>query len=44
MPHMQAVGRGVKADVKGCLAIVDQFLDFLLVGELGDQPLATSSS
>ena len=35
--HVQAVRRGVKADVEGCLAGVDHFPDLRLVGHLRDQ-------
>ena len=35
--HVQAVCGRVEANVKGCLAGVDQFLDLLFIGHLGDQ-------
>ena len=35
--HVQAVRRGVKADVEGCLSGVDHFPDLRLVGHLRDQ-------
>ena len=35
--HVQAVGGGVKADVKHGLPVVDDLADLLLVGHLGDQ-------
>ena len=34
----QAVSGAVKADVEGGLARVDHLADFVLVGDLGDQP------
>ena len=37
MPGGQAVGSAVKADVEGRLAVVDQFLDLLLVRDLCNQ-------
>ena len=39
----QAVGSAVKANVKGCLAIVDQ-VDDLFIGDLGHQAAGLSSS
>ena len=36
--HMEAVGGGVKADIKRGLAVVDQLPDLLLVGDLGNEP------
>ena len=39
----QAVGSAVKADVKGCLAIVDQ-VDDLFISDLGYQAAGLSSS
>ena len=35
--HMEGVGGGVKSDVEGGLAAVDQFLYLFLVGDLGNQ-------
>ena len=35
--HMQRIGRAVKADVEGGLAVVDHFADFFLIGDLSDQ-------
>ena len=38
MADVQAVRRGVEADVEGRLAVVDHFADFRLIGHLRDQP------
>ena len=38
MAHVEGVGGGVKADIKGGLAIVDQLPDLGLVGDLSDEP------
>ena len=38
--YMQGICGGVKADVEGCFAGVDQFLDLLFIGELCQQPSA----
>ena len=37
MAHMEAVGRGVKANIEGGFAIVNHFPDFFFIGNLGDQ-------
>ena len=34
---MQRIGRAVKADVEGGLAVVDHFADLFLIGDLSDQ-------
>ena len=38
--HMQAIRRGVKADVEGDLLVFELFFDLLLIGHLGDEPTA----
>ena len=38
VPRRQAVRRAVKADIKGCLAVVDEVLHLVLAGHLGYQP------
>ena len=35
--HVQAVRRAVKADIEGGLAVVHQFPDLLLIGDLGNE-------
>ena len=37
MSHMQTVSCRVKTDIKYCFSIVDEFLDFFLIGYLCDQ-------
>ena len=38
MSHMEAVCRGIKTDIESRFSIIDQFLDLLLVRQLGQQP------
>ena len=38
VPHMQGVRCAVKANVEGCLAVVDHLPDLVLIGHLCDQP------
>ena len=34
---VQTIGCGIKANVKGGFSVIDQFLDLLLIGHLGNQ-------
>ena len=38
MTHVEGVGGGIKANVKGCFSVVDQLFDLLFVGHLCDKP------